>query len=272
MGAVPRRSDHAAGQDPAKRESGAPARARRAEWEDCKRLGMQGRWGFHPDIMLRKFIARLRESIAPAPKKPAQVAPQPAAPARRPGPAAGGRPHGQGQRGQGRGPSSSHGGPGHGGPGHGGPGHAGQGQGGQAQGGAPQARQGEFRPRHDERRPRWPRPPEDGAGPARATGRRPRPARDDFEHPGSGPVKPARPRRRPEDGHALLQARPHRRPCVRRPGEGLHRADADPGPGDPADPRGPATSSAPRRRARARPPRSRSRSSSAWAATGRCAA
>ena len=48
-------------------------------------MGMQGWWGFHPDNMLRKFIARLRESIAPAPKKPAQAAPQAAVPARKPG-------------------------------------------------------------------------------------------------------------------------------------------------------------------------------------------
>jgi ATP-dependent RNA helicase RhlE len=151
---------------------------------------MQGRWGFHPDIMLRKFIARLRESIAPAPKKPVQAAPQAAAPARRPGPSAGGRPHGQAQRGQGRGPSSSHGGQGHGGQGHGGSGHGGSGHGGQGQGGASQARPGEFRPRHEERRPDGRGRPRSAQGGRPGDGRRARPARDDFEHPRSGPVKP----------------------------------------------------------------------------------
>jgi ATP-dependent RNA helicase RhlE len=127
-------------------------------------VGMQGRWGFHPDNMLRKFIARLRESIAPAPKKPAQAAPQAGVPARKPGPSGGGRPHGHGQRGQGRGQGSP-------------------------QGGSPQAKPGEFRPRQEERRPEGrgrPRPAQGRQG----DGRRPRPPRDDFEHPRRGPDKP----------------------------------------------------------------------------------
>ena len=54
-------------------------------------------------IMLRKFIARLRESFAPAPKKPAPVAAQGAAAPRRPGQPGADRARGHGQRVQGRG-------------------------------------------------------------------------------------------------------------------------------------------------------------------------
>jgi ATP-dependent RNA helicase RhlE len=126
--------------------------------------------------MLRKFIARLRESIAPTATKPAPAParahsrPQEAPAPRRQEPA-GGRPHGQGQQSQ-RGPGR--------GPAGGKPAH----QGGQAPG-----RQQEFRPRHEERRPAG-RGPARG-GPARfGDAKRARPARDDFEHPGHSPAKP----------------------------------------------------------------------------------
>jgi ATP-dependent RNA helicase RhlE len=133
--------------------------------------------------MLRKFIARLRESIAPAATKPAPAParahnrPQEAPAPRRQEPA-GGRPHGQGhhgqqgQRGPGRGPAGGK------------PSHPG----GQSQG-HPQGKHQESRPRHEERRPL-------GRGPARGgpsrfgDARRARPARDDFEHPGHSPAKP----------------------------------------------------------------------------------
>jgi len=123
--------------------------------------------------MLRKFIARLRDSIAPTPKKQTQAAPHQAAPmgaarpqaapAPRKPAAGGGRPHGQGQRGQGRGQ-------------------------GPRQGESPQGRHPQP-PRQEERRP-------EGRGPARSgparhgDGRRPRPVRDNFEHPGHTPEKP----------------------------------------------------------------------------------
>ncbi len=129
--------------------------------------------------MLRKFIARLRETIAPAKSPipaaaPPGAAPSPGgAPARRPGPSGPGRPHpGNGSRPQGRGQ-------------------------GQPAGGRSQDPR-EPRPRHDDSRPR----PDDrrsGRGPARSAGPRPadapraRPARDDFEHPGSAIKKPAIP-------------------------------------------------------------------------------
>jgi ATP-dependent RNA helicase RhlE len=126
--------------------------------------------------MLRKFIARLRESIAPAKapdKKPAQAAaaaaprPQGGQGPRRQGQPAGHRPQGQGPRAQGHGHAA-------------------------AQGGPSQARPGEFRPRQDERRPAGRGPVR--SGPARrGDGPRPRPARDDFEHPGSAVHKPAVP-------------------------------------------------------------------------------
>ena len=135
--------------------------------------------------MLRKFIARLRESIAPTPKKTTQAAPQAAsrpqgaAGPRKPAPAGGHRPHSQGQhsqgpRGPGRGPAAPQGGPAHGKP------H-------------------EARPRQEERRPEGRGPSRGGlsrSGPARhgsGAGPRPRPARDDFEHPGHNSVKPAVP-------------------------------------------------------------------------------
>jgi ATP-dependent RNA helicase RhlE len=122
--------------------------------------------------MLRKFIARLRESIAPTPTKTTQVAPQaaprPQAPVAPRKPAHGGpRPQPHAPRAQARGPGS--------GAAH----SAGSSQ------GKPQA----SRPRHEERRPEG-RGPFRG-GPARpADGRRPRPARDDFEHPGRVSEKP----------------------------------------------------------------------------------
>ncbi|MGA2690792.1 MAG: DEAD/DEAH box helicase [Opitutaceae bacterium] len=113
--------------------------------------------------MLRKFIARLRESIAPA-KKPKPTAPQGASrpqegPApRRPAHAGEGRPQGQGQRQpQGRPQGHSH-------------------------GGHPQGRSQEGRPRQDERRPAGRGPSRSGPG-RPGDGRRPRPVRDDFEHP-----------------------------------------------------------------------------------------
>jgi len=133
--------------------------------------------------MLRKFIARLRESIAPPAAKPAQAParahsrPQEAPAPRRQEPAAA-RPHGQGQqaqRGPGRGPT-----------------------GGKAAhtGGHPQGKQQESRPRHEESRPRHEERRPLGRGPARGgpsrfgDGKRARPARDDFEHPGHSPAKP----------------------------------------------------------------------------------
>jgi len=155
-------------------------------------------------IMLRKFIARLRESFAPAPKKPAPVAAQGAAAPRRPGQPGADRARGHGQRVQGRGQAAPQG----------------KTQGFRPRGeerrpeGRPQDErrieerrpgergQEERRPeergqedrrpgerRHDERRP-------EGRGPARGVqgrfggGRKPRPARDDFEHPHPGPDKP----------------------------------------------------------------------------------
>src|ERR1019366_5681257 len=132
--------------------------------------------------MLRKFIARLRESMAPAPKKQHQAAPQ--AETQRPQQGAadprrqrqGGQPQGQAQRGgrpQGqRGPARPQGGP----------------QAAPAQA----ASQQEPRPRREERRfgSRGPARP----GPARhGDGRKPRPGRDDFEHPGHIPAKPTVP-------------------------------------------------------------------------------
>jgi len=127
--------------------------------------------------MLRKFIARLRESISPA-KKPTQAAPlsahrpQGGAAPRRPGHSGGGgRPLGQGPRAQGQGRS----------PGHG-----------PSQGGPAQARPHEARPRQEERRPAGRGPVR--SGPARhGDGRRPRPVRDEFEHPGHIVEKPAIP-------------------------------------------------------------------------------
>ena len=122
--------------------------------------------------MLRKFIAKLRESIAPAPapaKKPAPAAPQSAprphqgeqAP-RRQGQATGNRP--QAPRGQGRSDGQPHREP-------------------------AQGQHQEFRPRQDDRRPAGRGPAR--SGPARRNdGPKPRPARDDFEHPGRAPAKP----------------------------------------------------------------------------------
>jgi len=132
--------------------------------------------------MLRKFIARLRESISPA-KKPTQAAPlsahrpQGGAAPRRPGHSGGGgRPLGQGPRAQGQGRS----------PGHG------PSQGGPAQARPHDARPHEARPRQEERRPAGRGPVR--SGPARhGDGRRPRPVRDEFEHPGHIVEKPAIP-------------------------------------------------------------------------------
>ena len=132
--------------------------------------------------MLRKFIARLRESISPA-KKPTQAAPlsahrpQGGVAPRRPGHSGGGgRPLGQGPRAQGQGRS----------PGHG------PSQGGPAQARPHDARPHEARPRQEERRPAGRGPVR--SGPARhGDGRRPRPVRDEFEHPGHIVEKPAIP-------------------------------------------------------------------------------
>jgi ATP-dependent RNA helicase RhlE len=149
---------------------------------------MQEGSDFHTEIMLRKFIARLRESFATSPKKPAQVAPQGAAAARKPDQAGGNHPHGRGRRGQGTGQGSGQG----------------RGQGtGQGRGqGSPQGRAHEPRAQHESRphsesRPHYEERRPEGRGPARAApgrhgdGRRPRPARDDFfEHPRRGPDKP----------------------------------------------------------------------------------
>jgi ATP-dependent RNA helicase RhlE len=120
--------------------------------------------------MLRKFIARLRESIAPAnapAKKPAQAAPlsgprpQAAAP-RRQGHSTGPRPQAQSPRQQGHG---------------------------HQQGAQSQSKPQGFRPKSDDRRPAGRGPAR--SGPARRSdGPRPRPARDDFEHPGRTVDKP----------------------------------------------------------------------------------
>ena len=129
--------------------------------------------------MLRKFIARLRETIAPAKKEaPAaqQSAPRPqggSAPRR---PAAGpARQQSPAPRPQNRPQGASSGGPSH-------------------------SKPQESRPRsddrrHDERRPAGRGPARSGgasrsAGPShRSDGPRARPARDDFEHPGSATTK-----------------------------------------------------------------------------------
>ena len=133
--------------------------------------------------MLRKFIARLRESIAPA-KKPTPAAPlsahrpQGGGTPRRPGHTGGAaRPLGQGPRPQGRGHSQGQG------PSHGGP----------AQARPSEARPHDSRPRQDERRPAGRGPVR--SGPARhGDARRVKPARDDFfEHPGHVVEKPAIP-------------------------------------------------------------------------------
>jgi ATP-dependent RNA helicase RhlE len=128
--------------------------------------------------MLRKFIARLRESIAPAKapaKKTAHVAPataprpQGAQAPRRPGQPSGHRPQGQGPRAQGHTQGGAQSGPAH-------------------------AKPQESRPRQDDRRPAGRGPSRGGparSGPARrGDGPRPRPARDDFEHPGRTIDKP----------------------------------------------------------------------------------
>ena len=168
--------------------------------------------------MLRKFIARLRESIAPA-KKPKPAAPQGASrpqegPApRRPAHAGEGRPQGQGQRQpQGRPQGHSH-------------------------GGHPQGRPQEGRPRQDERRPAGRGPSRSGPG-RPGDGRRPRPVRDDFEHPAPVTFKPAVPVDIPKmdtvfSKLGLIDALAY---AVQE--MGYIGADADPGPGDPAHPRG----------------------------------
>jgi ATP-dependent RNA helicase RhlE len=128
--------------------------------------------------MLRKFIARLRETIAPAKKEaPAahQGAPRPqGGSAPRKAEAAPARQQGSTPRHQPRPQGANHGGPTH---------------------DKPQ----ESRPRQDDRRPasrgpanRGPasRGPARSSGPARhSDGPRARPARDDFEHPGSATAK-----------------------------------------------------------------------------------
>ena len=139
--------------------------------------------------MLRKFIARLRESIAPA-KKPKPAAPHGASrphdgPApRKPGQPGAARPQGQGSRPQGQGPRP-------------------QGQQGSrpqhtrgpgpAQGGASQGKPQEQRPRYEERRSAGRGPARSGGPGRQADGRRPRPTRDDFEHPAQVTYKPAVP-------------------------------------------------------------------------------
>ena len=136
--------------------------------------------------MLRKFIARLRETIAPA-KKPTPVAPlgahrpQGGAAPRKPGHAgAGPRSTGQGPRPQGRGQGQ---GPSHGGPAPFRP----------AEARPHDSRPHDSRPRQDERRPAGRGPIR--SGPARyGDARRAKPARDDFfEHPGHVVEKPAIP-------------------------------------------------------------------------------
>ena len=154
--------------------------------------------------MLRKFIARLRESFAPAPKKPAPVAPQGALAPRRPGQPGPDRSRGRGPRTQGRGQPAAQGRP--------------QGFRPHHEERRPEERRPEER-RRDERRPDGPRPeerrpverrpeerrfeerrfeerrPQGGGltrgGPGRHGGaRRSRPPRDDFEYPQRGPDKP----------------------------------------------------------------------------------
>ena len=123
--------------------------------------------------MLRKFIARLRESIAPA-QKPKPAAPH-GAPRPHDGPAPRKPAHAGGARPQGHNPRPQHArSPG--------PAHAGPAQ------GKPQ----EPRPRHEERRPAGRGPVRSGPG-RHPEGRRPRPARDDFEHPAQVTYKPVVP-------------------------------------------------------------------------------
>src|ERR1022692_4403993 len=59
------RPDDGAWGNHAKRESNRPAMAAAppagCRLGGCKPAGMQGAWAFHTEIMLRKFIARLRE-------------------------------------------------------------------------------------------------------------------------------------------------------------------------------------------------------------------
>ena len=139
--------------------------------------------------MLRKFIARLRESIAPA-KKPKPAAPHGASrphdgPApRKPGQPGAARPQGQGSRPQGQGPRPQ---------GQQGPRPQHTRGPGPAQGGASQGKPQEQRPRYEERRSAGRGPARSGGPGRQADGRRPRPTRDDFEHPAQVTYKPAVP-------------------------------------------------------------------------------
>jgi ATP-dependent RNA helicase RhlE len=143
--------------------------------------------------MLRKFIAKLRESIAPAPKKHHQVPTQPETRPQLGGPAprrqgyGGGQPRAQGQgggqpraQGQGGGQPRSQG-----------QRRPARGQGGPQVGpSSSQSGQGEPRPRREERT-------FGGRGQGRhgqqRDGRGPRARDNTFEHPGHTPVKPAVP-------------------------------------------------------------------------------
>ena len=180
--------------------------------------------------MLRKFIARLRETIAPAPK-PHQAAPQGStrpqggSVPRKAGPAVAARPQGAAPRPQAKPTGQPH--------------REGGSPGRQQE---PQRPRQDSRPRADDRRPSGRGPVRQGAGrhsdSHRREGPRARPARDDFEHPGRTPAKPARPGRRAEDGHRVLEAGSLGRPGVRSPAEGLHGPDPHPGAGHPIDPQG----------------------------------
>jgi ATP-dependent RNA helicase RhlE len=152
--------------------------------------------------MLRKFIDRLRESFAPAPKKPAQTTAQPhPTMVRKAAQSGGGRPHGQGPRRHERGPGPQR---------AGGPDSRAHEPRPRREERGPDTRPAEARPRQEDRapegRPHEARPRHEARGPdeRRRDGRgrsrggegrpgdgpRPRPVRDAFEHPGRSPEKP----------------------------------------------------------------------------------
>ena len=223
---------------------------------------MQGKGGIVIlSSMLRKFIARLRESIAPSPKKPAQAAPQSAqrpqggtAPRR---PAAGG-----GNRSREHGPRE-HGAREHA-PREQGPRSQVPRQGGPSQRQAPRAAPEAGRAPSREGRLSRSGPSRHGGRGGFGDDRKARPARDDFEHPGHTSAKPAIPVDVPKMdtpfsklglSDALAYAVQESRAST--------ELDAHPGPqAIPLDPGGRVTSSARPRRERARPPRLRCPSSS----------
>ena len=208
-------------------------------------------------IMLRKFIARLRESIAPAKvptKKPAPAAaalsaprPQGGQAPRRQGQPSGNRPHAQGARPQG---------------------HS-QGQSPQGHG---QPRPQESRPKQDDRRPAGRGPVRSGFGQGRrGDGPKPRPARDDFEHPGRTTAKPLV----PVDVPKMDTPFPSSGLWIPLPMRSSRRVTRSRLPSRARRSRSysrDAMSSGQRRQAPERPRPSHSPSSRGWASTARCAA